>query len=126
MARKRHNRFIYQRIVVFVFIFLNCLFTAVPFIQAAGFSSHALNISGLSLQNQNDLEGHSHLNNFDDEQQEYYVAYRNKRKSSNTFNRRKDFHPDSRIGKSPILYIADFPLLIRPQYYSFLSIYYLF
>lgn len=124
MARKRHNRFTYQQIVVFIFIFLNCLFTAAPFIQASNF--HAKNVSGSSLQNQHDPEECNHLNNLDDEQQECQISFRNNRKVSNTLNPQKDYHSNSRIEKFHVLYPPDFSLLIRPQYYSFLSIYYLF
>jgi hypothetical protein len=126
MARKRHNRLIYQPIVVFIFIFLNCLFTAAPFIQAANFNSHTKNVSGSSLQNQHDPEECNYLNNLDDEQQECHVSFRNNRKVSNTLNAQKAYGSNRRIEKFHVLYPADFSLLIRPQYYSFLSIYYLF
>ncbi|MGN6194381.1 MAG: hypothetical protein ACTHOB_05550 [Ginsengibacter sp.] len=125
MARKRHNGFIYQRIVVFVFIFLNCLFTAAPFVQASAFNSHAINVSAFSLQNQNDEEETSHLSNIADEQQDCHITFRNK--ISNAFYSVKDYRSDAGIEKdSAILHFADTYLLIRPQYYSFLSIYYLF
>jgi hypothetical protein len=125
MARKRHNGFIYQRIVVFVFIFLNCLFTIAPLIHASGSNSHVINICAFSLQNQNDQEESGHLNNIADEQQECHMAFRNK--ISNAFYSTRDYRSAARIGNdSAIPHFYDTYLLIRPQYYSFLSIYYLF
>lgn len=125
MARKRHNGFIYQRTVVFIFIFLNCLFTIAPFVQASAFKSEVLNVSALSHQNQNDQEESNHLNNIAGQQQEYHIGCRNK--ISNAFYPAKDLHSADRMEKdSAILYFTDTRLLIRPQYYSFLSIYYLF
>lgn len=124
MARKAHNGIIHQRIVVFIFIFLNCLFTAAPLIQAAGFN-HSINLTAFSLQNQNDSET-SHLSQFDDEQQECHIAWRNKRILSKAHHLLRDDRVTSGNENPGMLHYADDYLLIRPQYYSFLSIYYLF
>ena len=124
MARKAHNGIIHQRIVVFIFIFLNCLFTAAPLIQAAGFN-HSINLTAFSLQNQNDSET-SHLSQLDDEQQECHIAWRNKRILSKAHHLLRDDRGASGNVNPGMLHYADDYLLIRPQYYSFLSIYYLF
>lgn len=127
MARKRYNGFIYQRIVVFIFIFLNGLFTAAPFIQASGYNIHAINASTLSLQNQGCEQEESSLNDIADKQQECHIVIRNRRNFSNEFYTVKDYHLSDGINKdSGDLNFTDSFLLIRPQYYSFLSIFYLF
>jgi hypothetical protein len=124
MARKAHNGIIHQRIVVFIFIFLNCLFTAAPLIQAAGFN-HSINPTALSLQNQNDSET-SHLSQLDDEQQECHIAWRNKRILSKAHHLLRDDRVANGNENPGMLHYANDYLLIRPRYYSFLSIYYLF
>ncbi|MGN6539396.1 MAG: hypothetical protein ACTHKY_01175 [Ginsengibacter sp.] len=66
------------------------------------------------------------MSQLDDEQQECHIAWRNKRMLSKAHHLLRDDRVANGIENPGMLHYADDYLLIRPQYYSFLSIYYLF
>ena len=127
MPGKKHNGFTYQPIVLFILIFLNCVLSAAPFLHASPVNKTAINTSCLPPQNHStNQEENNHPNKVLDEQQEYHVTVRNKQKLPILISRVKS---DQRFatGKHPCnLQLADTYFLVRPHYYTFLSLYHLF
>ena len=128
MPEKKHSGFTYQQIVVFIFIFLNCLLSAAPFLNAASVNKTVINASCLPpLNNSTEQEENNQPNKVLDEQQEYHVTVRNKQKLSIPVGGVKQSDHRFAIGKDTCnLHLADTYLLIRPQYYTYLSLYHLF
>ena len=128
MQQKKHSRFTYQSIVVFIFIFLTCLLSAAPFLNASSVNKTAINASCLPYQDHNaDQEENNHPKKVLDEQQEYHITVRNKQKLSIRVSEVKQSDHRFAVDKGICsLYLADTCLLIRPQYYTFLSLYHLF
>ena len=128
MSENKHSGFTYQPIVVFIFIFLNCLLSAAPFVNASSFNKTVINTSCLPTQNHStDQEENNLLNKVLNEQQEYNVTVRNKQNLSIPVSGIKQTVYRLAAGEDACnLYLADTYLLARPHYYTFLSLYHLF
>jgi hypothetical protein len=120
MLQKRHNGFKYQQFIVLVFILLNGLFTAAPFV-------HASVVNRASIQNQRyEMDG-NFLSGQGEEQEECHFVIRNKHKvfcqAPHTERRPEMMVMDNHRN---LPHQSNPGLLIRHPFYSFLSIYYLF
>ena len=128
MQQKKNSAFTYQSIVVFIFIFLNCLLSAAPFLNASPVNKTAINASCLPSQNHStDREENNHPSKVLDEQQEYHVTVRNKQKLAIQLSGVKQ--SDHRFVTTKDAcnpHLAHTYLLPRPHYYTFLSLYHLF
>ena len=128
MPEKKHSGFTYQPIVVFIFIFLNCLLSAAPFVNASSFNKTVINTSCLPTQNHStDQEENNQPNKVLNEQQEYNLTVRNKQNVSVPVSGVKQSdHRFAIDNHNCNVHFADTYLLIRPHYYTFLSLYHLF
>lgn len=123
MIQKKHSEFRFQVIRVFIFLFLNCLFAATPFLNA----SPITNVSGFPVQNHStDQEENNHLNDIPDIRQEHRLTQRDKQKKTHQdFGIKKSDQQALFVNDAGVRFIAYHTSWIRPHYYSFLSLYYL-
>ena len=131
MPLKKHTRFNYKQVALFIFIFLNCFLAAAPFIHAASVNNSYPNTKDYPSQNHpaSISEENNGLHHFSTEIQDYHFSLRNKQKQklAHLF-KEPNYYSSFSANNDNIsnLSVRPTPFLIRPAYYIFLSLYKLF
>ncbi|MEO7523623.1 MAG: hypothetical protein ABIT58_05975 [Ferruginibacter sp.] len=130
MPLKKHIRFNYKQIGVFIFFFLNCFLTAIPIINASAENIKCSTSSGFPSQNHPPEDPDDNVRpGYSDEQQEYHFAIRSRQKIaqlSNTKGHCSALFNSYTDKDSSTHTFASSSFLVKPAYYTFLSRYKLF
>lgn len=127
MTQDKYDPAKVPRAAVLLFLFLNLMLAFSPVIHASSLENTPINFSGFPAQQHSpEQDENNRPNHLLDEQQEYQTSSRNRQNSTSFFRQKPFAIPGGKkeeINNTPF----DQPyLLIRPSYYSFLSLFHLF
>ncbi len=125
----KHTGFNYKQIGVFIFLFLNCFLTTAPFLNASPVNNNQFNSSNHPGQNHTttDSEESNRITKSLEERQDDTFSLRNKQKVVRFFNKAGRYHSSFTVdGKASDHVFNSSSFLLRPAYYTFLSLYKLF
>ncbi|MFC0774580.1 hypothetical protein [Terrimonas alba] len=128
MWLKINTRFSYKSIAVFIFLFLNFILAAAPFINAASVNATVVNATGPISQNHaSDQEENNHPNHLLENKHEYHHSTRSKQRApgSSCTSGQQDFSFIATVGQ-PARKHAGNSFLVRPAYYRLLFLHHLF
>lgn len=130
MSPKKHIPFTYRQIGVFIFLLLNCFLTTVSFIKATDENSNYAKTAGFPSQHLpiQDTEKNS-PSNYPEEQQQYHITLRGKQGIVHVSNITHPFAAvrNSELNNRTLFYsFASSKMLVRPAYYTLLSLFKLF